>query len=124
MSITTSFGPIKAIKKCVYQVLLAIPLFPPRSYHSSIPTLKGYLSFFEHCIHKSLPYDLIQFLMPLNELDSDPSMIAARGQAPGSKSKFDELQDETVIIIMAKIVYFNIINFSQTLYQTIKKKCL
>ena len=61
---------------------------------------------------------------PLNELDSDPSIIAARGQAPGSKSKFDELQDETVIIIMAKIVYFNIINFSQTLYQTIKKKCL
>ena len=61
---------------------------------------------------------------PLNEVDSEPSIIAALGQAPGSKSKFDELQDETKIIIIAVKIYFNIINFSQTLYQTIKKKRL
>jgi len=50
--------------------------------------------------------------------------MAALGQAPGSNSKFDELQDETEIIIIAVKIYFNIINFSQTLYQTIKKKRL
>jgi|TARA_B110000261_G_C12885858_1_gene278361 hypothetical protein len=49
-------------------------------------------------------------------------MIAARGHAPGSNSKFDELQEEIIRIIAVTNIFFSIINFSQTLYQTIKKK--